>query len=120
MQAQRTVALYGVSVFMAAVEAALNTAPGFHVMRVNASLADAEQRLDGICPDIVIVDLADTHANFPISFLLRHPDLPVIGLDLTNHKVVVLACEYPAVTTLDELVRLIHSQMPALGDNNCV
>lgn len=116
MHAQRTVALYGVSVFMAAIEAALNTTPGFQVVRLNASLADAERRLGCIRPDIVIADVTDAHTDISLSFLMRHPHLPVIGLDLASNKVVVLSCEHPSMTTLDELIGIIHARVPALDE----
>ena len=112
------VVLYGNSVFMAGVEASLRKGHGLDVVRIDATLPEATQRLNALCPNVVIFDLtapdspfATHNSQFTLSFLREHPDLPLIGLDLTSNTVVVLSSQHHTVLTTNDLAQVIQTQV---------
>ena len=110
LEEQRTVVLYGNSLFIAGVEASLRDRAGLDVVRVDATLPNARQRLTALRPDVVILDLAAPHSEFTIPFLRNHPGLPMIGLDMTSSTVIVLSTQRYTALTANDLARVI--QMP--------
>ena len=105
---QKTTALYGNSLFIAGLEASLMDRDDLAVKRVDASLADAMERLVALRPDVVIFDLDAPHAQFVTSFLREHPGLPLIGLGLTDNHVVVLSSQQFTAQTASDLTQLIE------------
>jgi hypothetical protein len=109
VEQKRTAALYGNSLFMAGVEASLRHRQGLAVTRIDAALPDAEDRLDALCPDVVIFDLDAPHAPFVISFLRQHPGLPLVGLALSGNDVMVLSSHQYTAMSSDDLAQVIQN-----------
>jgi len=95
---------------MAGVEASLRDRPGLDVVRIDATLPDAGQRLNALCPDVVILDLAASHSELAIPFLRKHPGLPLIGLDVSSNTVIVLSSQRYTALSTNDLAQVI--QMP--------
>jgi hypothetical protein len=108
LKEQITVVLYGNSLFIAGVEASLRDRLGLDVVRINATLPDAGQRLIALCPDVLILDLAAHHSEFAIPFLRKHPGLPVIDLDVTSNTVIVLSTQRYTALTVNDLAQVIN------------
>jgi len=108
MEEQRTVVLYGNSLLLAGVEASLKGRDGLKVMRVDASLFDAEQRLRALHPDVVVFDLVAPRPKGMVALLRLNPSLSFIGLDLDSKTAVVLSGRSRPATTASELVEVIH------------
>jgi len=112
---QQTVALYGNSLFIAGVEASLRDRPGLDVVRIDATLPDAGQQLNALCPDVVILDLAVPHSEFAIPLLKKHPGLPMIGLDVTSNTVILLSSQRYTALTANDLTQVIQMQICPQG-----
>jgi chemotaxis response regulator CheB len=112
---QRIAALYGSSLFIASLEACLRDRKELSVVRIDAALPDATERLAAFCPDVVIFDLDAPHAQFVTSFLRDHPGLPLMGLGLSDNNVVVLSSQQYTALTASDLTHVIGSirQRPA-------
>ena len=108
MEKRHRVILYGSSVFIAGVEASLADRPGLDVVRVDATLPDAEQRLVGLRPGVVIFDLTVPDSPSAVSFLKEHPGLSLIGLDPNSDTVYVLSSQQHTVLTAGDLARVIE------------
>jgi len=115
MKEQHIVVLYGNSLFMAGVEASLRGRHGLDVVRIDATLPDAAQRLDALRPDVVIFDLtapdsplAIRHSQFAISFLSEHPGISLIGLDLNSNTMIVFSSQQHTVLTANDLAQVIQ------------
>ncbi len=104
MEAQRVV-LVGNSLLLAGVETCLTGRADLEVVRVDSNLPEAAPRLKLLHPSVIIFDLSEARVDsLPVvSCLIRnHPGVLVLGLDLTNHEVMVLSGQqHPAVETED-------------------
>jgi len=110
----RKVVLYGNSLFLAGVEASLTDRTGLEVSRLEANLPDVQERLNALGPDVVILDMAESNAEFALTILREHPGLPLIGLDLSkNNQVLVLSGQEREAFTAHDLTAVILSQRPA-------
>ncbi len=108
MDQRKTAALYGNSLFIAGLETCLRDREELAVDRIDATLADAMDRLAEIGPDVIIFDLDAPHAQFVTSFLREHPGLPLIGLGLTDNNVVVFSSQQYTALTANDLTHLIR------------
>jgi len=108
LEERRTVVLYGKSLFIAGVEASLKDRPGLEVVRIAPSFPNAGQRLSAIRPDAIILDLAAHHSEFTLPFLKKHPDLPLIGLDVTSNTIIVLSSQWYTALTANDLAQVIQ------------
>lgn len=104
------VILYGNSLFVAGVEASLRNTSGLDAVRIDATLPDAAQQLDALCPDAVIFDLTAPDSPFAIRFLSEHPGLPLVGLDLNSKKVLVLSGQQHTVLAANDLAQVIRQE----------
>jgi hypothetical protein len=85
------------------------------VVRIDATLPDAEQRLDDLRPGVVIFDLTDFDSPFAVpdspsavSFLQEHSDLWLIELDPNSNTVHVLSSQQHTVLTAHDLGQVIQ------------
>lgn len=108
MDKQKIAALYGNSLFIASLEACLRDKKELAVVRIDATLPDATERLAALCPDVVIFDLDAPHAQFVTSFLRGHPGLPLMGLGLTDNNVMVLSSQQYTALTANDLAQVIQ------------
>jgi hypothetical protein len=89
----------------------LRDGQGLDVVQIDAALPGAEDRLNALCPDVVIFDLDGPYAYLILSFVRDHPGLPLVGLGLTNTDVVVLSSQqYTALSAADlaQVIKIIN------------
>lgn len=99
--------LYGDSLVLAGVGKSLREYPRLEVISVDASPELAERELNGLCPDVVILDLGAVTKEFAFALLRDHPDLLLIGLDPGGDRLLVLSGQQARALTTEDLVRLI-------------
>ena len=107
----RKIVLYGNSLFMVGVEAGLKGKDGLDVLRIDATLPGAGQRLNALRPAAVVFDLADPPSGFVLPFLREHLGLPLIGLDVSSNTVTVLYSQGYTATTVADLAQVIQAQL---------
>ena len=108
MENRRFVVLFGDSLLMDTVEASLGCQQGLDVMRIQTDDDDVEACVRSIRPDLVIFDWDTTFPQFAISLLRDHPGVPLVGLDLTSCKVIVLSSQQYTATTARDLTQVIQ------------
>ena len=103
------VAIYGNSLSVASIGASLQDRPGLELLALDESLPDAIRRLEPLMPDIVLFDLSIAHAvEDAVSLLAAHPNLVLVGFDLTNHRALLLSGKQSTVLTTDDLMKIIE------------
>jgi hypothetical protein len=103
------VAIYGNSLSVASIGASLQDRPGLELLALDASLPDVIQRLGTWTPGVVLFDLTIAHAvEDAISLLAAHPNLVLVGFDLTSHRALLLSGEQSTVLTTDDLIQIIE------------
>jgi hypothetical protein len=109
MNTRRAVLIYGNSLFLAGVAAQLDTVPGLLIERVDTSGLRTSEWLQPGCPQILIIDLATTRADFVLHCLMDCPTLMLVGLDLQNSRAILLNSQFFPVTTLQDLTQVLQS-----------
>ena len=115
MSKQRIVALFGDSLLMDTVEASLEDHKDLGVIRIHTAVTEVAQRLKALCPDLVIVDLNDTHAQFVLPLLKDLPQVPLLCLDANCSKVISLSSRQYTALTSNDLAHLIKIQTANAG-----
>ena len=116
MHQPRTVAVYGNSLFIAGIEASLKTQPELQVMRIAGDDSDMAEPLTEACPDVIVFDLSATRPLISFSFLVEHPQVLFIGLDLASDRGFVFSGQYSQVSTTDNLLQLILQVQAGTGE----
>jgi chemotaxis response regulator CheB len=106
------VVLYGKSLFVAGVETFLKDRPDLDVVRINTTLPETAERVQSLCPDVIIFDSGETEwAILPgiYQLLKTNSGFLVIGLDLnTSNEVTVFSSQQYSVTKVEDLVEAIQ------------
>lgn len=113
MKEQQVVALYGNSLFLAGVETSLRDRPEFDVVRIDATLLNAEQTLKSLQPKVIIFDCGDALLDtLPgmTQLLKGSPGVIVIGLDLTSNDITVLSGQSHSAMRVEDLVEAIRME----------
>ena len=110
MEERRIIVLFGDSLLMDTVEASLGTMQDLGVMRIYTTVTDIAHRLQSYSPDLIIFELNSLLPNVVIPFLVDQPGVPLLGLDITSSRVVVLSSQQHTVLTANDLDNLIRSQ----------
>jgi hypothetical protein len=111
VQGRTNIALYGNSLFIAGVAAGLKDLDNVDVVRITTPCTNIEEQLRNLAPDVLIIELNDSLAHFVLSFLINHPGLPVIGLDLESSSVLTIHSYCSRATTVHQLAHMIESQL---------
>jgi DNA-binding NarL/FixJ family response regulator len=110
MKQKTLVALYGHDLVVSAIGACLEQKPEFQVIRIEGALADDLKRMDALRPDVVLFDLRSTQAHFGISLMHHYPEILLVGVDLTNHTMLVLSGASSRLLTIEDLVEGIEKR----------
>jgi hypothetical protein len=108
MNTRQAVLIYGNSLFIAGVAAQLDAVPDLLIERIDTSGLQTSEDLRPGCPQVLIIDLATTHADFVLHCLMDCPNLMLVGLDLQNSRVVLLNSQFFPVTTLHDLTQVLQ------------
>jgi hypothetical protein len=106
----RILVLCGASLGVSAIGASLADKPGWKVIPTNSESLAAAQCLRQLRPDVVVFDLSAAPPDGAISLVKLFPDYLLIGVDLPNHRALVLSGEQPSLFTTDDFGRLIDAQ----------
>jgi DNA-binding NarL/FixJ family response regulator len=104
---KRTVALYGGDLVMSAIAASLHEKPEFEVQKIGGSLPDIIDRINAAPPDVILFDLDAGNPHFAIPLLRNHPKIMLIGVDLMDHKMLMLSGEQSRLLTAQDLMQVI-------------
>ena len=107
MADQQLVVLFGDSLLMDTVEANLAGNPAVGLMRIHPTVTDVAERLQALGPDLVIVDLHAPQAGRVLPFLWDRPGVPLLGLDVTCGRAIVLSSQAYTPRSADDLAHLI-------------
>ena len=110
MDDRRIVVLFGDSLLMDTVEASLDENPELGVMRMHSNVPDIGQRLKSIQPHLIIFDWDAPHCQFVLPFLREQSGVPLLGLDVTCSKAIMLCSQEHTILTADELAELIQTK----------
>jgi hypothetical protein len=106
MENRYMVVLFGSSLLMDTVEASLEKHE-LGLLRMHTSVTNLKERLQALSPDLIIFDLDVPLSEVIISLLIDQPGTPLLGLDVTSSRVVVLSSRQHKVMTANELAHVI-------------
>lgn len=107
---QRIVVLYGVSLFVSAMESCLQGQPNLRVVKANKGSTDTRGEINFPHPDVIIFDNGETGLDdFPgvVQLLKDNPQALVIGLDVNSNQLTVFSSEQRAATTAADVIEAI-------------
>ena len=105
---KRTVALVGGNLVISAIAACLQEKPElFEVQRITGPFSDLIDRIEAAPPDVILFDLGAGNPPFAIPLLRNHPKITLIGVDLMDHKMLMLSGEQSRLLTEHDLMRVI-------------
>ncbi len=104
---KRTVALVGGNLVISAIAACLQEKPEFEVQRIAEPFSDLIDGIKAAPPDVILFDLAGGSPPFAIPLLRNHPKIVLIGVDLMEHKMLMLSGEQSRLLTEHDLMRVI-------------
>jgi hypothetical protein len=111
MKERRMVVLLGDSLLMDTVEASLEDNQSLGIARIDTAVTDAGTCLKSLAPDLIIFDFDAPHLQCVICYLRDHPGVPLLGLDVTCNKVIVLSSQQRTTLTADDLAQVILMQI---------
>ena len=104
---KRTVALVGGNLVISTIAACLQEKQEFEVQRIAGPVSDLIDRMEGAPPDVILFDLAGGSPPFAIPLLRNYPKIVLIGVDLMDHKMLMLSGEQSRLLTEHDLMRVI-------------
>ncbi|MBI5594114.1 MAG: response regulator transcription factor [Deltaproteobacteria bacterium] len=107
---KRTVALYGRNLVLSTIGACLQQKQEFRVVQIEGSLEDYLNKMGTARPEVILFDLAMAKAHFAVSLMHHHPEIKLVGVDLTTHKMLVLSGESSRLLTIEDLVTVIEKR----------
>jgi hypothetical protein len=115
MDDRRIIVLFGDSLLMDTVEASLGDNPELGVMRMHTNVPNIGERLQKLQPHLIIFDWDAPHCHFVLPFLREQAGIPLLGLDVTCSKAIMLCSQNYTVLTADQLSELIQAQTALNG-----
>jgi DNA-binding NarL/FixJ family response regulator len=107
MEKRQRVIVYGNTVVLAGIEARMRFDPNTEV--IGYEMADSQQDLAELHPDVVIFDLDETQPEFLQAQFQSQPDVLLIGIDPESHEVLLTGQAAHSIT-LDQITRIIQSR----------
>ena len=111
----RTVALYGNSLILSSVGASLNSRAGVHVIAINPSEPGGVERIRALEPDVIVFDTAAADPDSALILWKEHPNVLLIGIDLTTNRALVMSGRSSQLLTPDDLADVIERRRPGKG-----
>jgi hypothetical protein len=104
----RRVVLYGNNLVMSAIAARLQEKPEFEISQIQRMMPENIEKLEASPPDVIVFDSAAGQPQFAIPLLNMHPQLVLVGVDLTSSKMLVLSGQKSRFLTAEDLVKVIE------------
>src|SRR5512143_3678596 len=111
----QAIVLYGTSLALSTIEAALQEYAGVRVVCLGAWPADVNSWLAVLDPAAVVFDRLATRPDFAIPLLDQHPDVLFVGVDPSSDRLLVLSGRQNQPESAAELVRLIVGANAGIG-----
>jgi hypothetical protein len=103
-------ALCGESVLIEGIQASLLDHVGVEIVPLDTSQPGAVQVLDKLSPDVIIFDLTPSHLSWIFTFLRRHTNVILIGLDIGSDQVLFLSGEWRMLPTAADIMKVIEAR----------
>jgi len=104
----RTVVVFGTSLMASGIAAALRGCTSVETLQLDAAVPGALNELDGLKPDVVVLDLSVAQPELISHLLCMHPGLFLIGADPASEEMLVFSSCPVRVLSPDALVQLIE------------
>jgi ABC-type Fe3+-hydroxamate transport system substrate-binding protein len=110
MGKQPLIALLGDSVLMDGVAFSLRDRQTLGVVRIGPSGHSIEESLKSLQPDLIVFELDSPLSQSILSLLKEQNGIPLLGLDLTCNRVVVLNSHHHIASTMSDLCRVVQEE----------
>ena len=100
---------------MEGVATSLENGQRLGVVRMDASLADVDERLKSLNPELVIFELDSPRSPTILSLLRERPGTLLLGLDLDCSQVIVLNSSLHLTRNMKELGQLVQTEIRSKG-----
>lgn len=114
----RKVGIYGTQLLMSIIDACLQEKPDFEVQRIVGAPPNIFDEPDAAHPDVIFFDIAAARDNFAISFILAHPTVTLIGVDLANKKMLLLHGKQSRFLTGEDMVQAVQAGIQSDSTKN--
>jgi hypothetical protein len=105
--------LFGRSLFIASLQASLETVPGLETQNVEANLDRLQERLIDWKPDVLIFEMTGIDQIPSVAMLRKFPNLLLIGVDREINELFVLSGHHQQAFSSTDLVKVIHQERPS-------
>jgi hypothetical protein len=107
MTGTRSVVLYGDSIVLASVAAVLMQQENMRVHKISAD-CDWGTAAEPLEPDVVLFDLAAFSPNDLLCMLVGSPIPRLVGIDLSQNRLLVLFCQEVEGVAVSSLMQAIY------------
>jgi hypothetical protein len=108
MAASRGLVLYGDSVFLAGLKAALSRYSALSPITIESGRHSISAQIQALNPRAIVFDLSAAHPEFVLGLLYERPDMLVIGVDASSDEILVLSLRKEHVSSIADLVNVIR------------
>jgi hypothetical protein len=107
MTVPRRLVLYGDSVFLAGLKAALSRYDTLEPITVESGRPGIRGQISALNPSAVLFDRSAAQPNFVLHLLYERPNMLVIGVDACSDEIVILSLRKKHVSSIAGLVDVI-------------
>ena len=100
--------LYGNSVFLAGLRAALSRYSTLEMITIESGRPGTHASIQALNPRAVIFDRSGAQPDFALRLLCERPNLLVIGVDAGSDEVLILSLRKEHVSSIADLVNVIR------------
>ena len=100
--------LYGDSVFLAGLKAALSRYSALDPITCESGRHGTCAQIQALNPRAVVFDLSAAHPEFALRLLCERPEMLVIGVDASSDEILVLSLRKEHVSSIADLVNVIR------------
>lgn len=104
----KRVLLWGKSLFIAGLQASLETVPGLDLQQVDSRPEQIRELIKAWRPDVLILEIAQLKSAYSLSLLPDFPELKVIGLDIEDNRLQVFSGSISYEPTPEQLLQVIE------------
>jgi DNA-binding NarL/FixJ family response regulator len=103
----RSVVIYGDSVVLAGIAAALAQRPDLQVVMLGPETTTMAQQLECVWPDVVIFDQGQTNVHSVLARLEQYRHVLAIGVEANSNQMVLWSSQSARVLSMQDLVQQI-------------
>jgi len=109
------VVLLSDSILMEGLGESLREELRLNVVQVENHRGGLQERLDGLAPDLIIIDLDNPHLSTILFILRKQPETLFLGIDQQFSQVFVLNCNRYPIHSMGEFCRLAETLLDVNG-----